>query len=216
MFFEYGIAAYDLELRGAVKRGQTKDPDFRRRAKQVLTKIRKQVTKDYVVHPILSGPSLPFTIAANFAANTVRNVWTHSVHVRPLPERRRDLLAGSIVGETKGEWYVRQMLGSANISGSRAMHLMTGNLSYQIEHHLYPDLPSNRYQEIAPKVRAVFDKYGLNYVSGPLPKQVGSAWAKIIRLSFPNDFFEKTPVVAPVVQLLTRNGNASTPRTKAA
>ena len=32
------------------------------------------------------------------------------------------------------------------------MHLMTGNLSFQIEHHLFPDLPSNRYQEIAPKV----------------------------------------------------------------
>src|SRR6478736_4962310 len=79
LFFEYGIAAYDLELRGAVKRGQTKDPDFRRRAKQVLTKVRKQVTKDYVVHPILSGPSAPFTIAANFAANTVRNLWTPSV-----------------------------------------------------------------------------------------------------------------------------------------
>ena len=77
---------------------------------------------------------------------------------------------------------------------------MSGNLSYQIEHHLFPDLPSNRYQEIAPKVQALFDKYQLNYVSGPLPKQVGSAWGKIIRLSFPNDFFERTPVVAPVVQ----------------
>ena len=43
------------------------------------------------------------------------------------------------------------MLGSANISGSRLMHIMTGNLSYQIEHHLFPDLPSNRYQEIAPR-----------------------------------------------------------------
>jgi linoleoyl-CoA desaturase len=82
------------------------------------------------------------------------------------------------------------------------MHIMTGNLSYQIEHHLFPDLPSNRYQEIAPKVQALFDKYQLNYVSGPLPKQVGSAWGKIIRLSFPNDFFDKTPVVAPVVQLV--------------
>ena len=57
----------------------------------------------------------------------------------------------SIEGETRGEWYLRQMLGSANISGSKAMHLMTGNLSHQIEHHLFPDLPSNRYQEIAPE-----------------------------------------------------------------
>ena len=44
--------------------------------------------------------------------------------------------------ETRGEWYVRQMLGSANISGSKLMHIMTGNLCHQIEHHLFPDLPS--------------------------------------------------------------------------
>src|SRR3954466_11706784 len=54
LFFEYGIAAYDLEFRGAVARGRTKDPKFRREAKAVLSKIRRQVTKDYVVHPALS------------------------------------------------------------------------------------------------------------------------------------------------------------------
>jgi fatty acid desaturase len=101
------------------------------------------------------------------------------------------------------------MLGSANISGSRLMHIMTGNLSYQIEHHLFPDLPSNRYQEIAPQVRELFDRYGLRYVEGPLPKQVASAWGKIIRLSFPNDFFDKTPVVAPVVQAVFGSAPAS-------
>jgi NADPH-dependent stearoyl-CoA 9-desaturase len=64
---------------------------------------------------------------------------------------------------------------------------MTGNRSFQIEHHLFPDLPSNRYQEIAPQVRAVFEKYGLAYTSGPLVRQVASAWRKVIRLSLPND-----------------------------
>jgi linoleoyl-CoA desaturase len=94
------------------------------------------------------------------------------------------------------------MLGSANISGSAAMHFMTGNLSYQIEHHLFPDLPSNRYQEIAPKVQEVFERYGLTYTTGPLPKQVASAWAKIIRLSLPNGFLDT--VLEPVATL-TRN-----------
>jgi linoleoyl-CoA desaturase len=78
------------------------------------------------------------------------------------------------------------MLGSANISGSRAMHLMTGNLSHQIEHHLFPDMPSNRYKEISPKIKDLFQRYGLSYTSGPLPKQVASAWWKVIRLSLPN------------------------------
>jgi linoleoyl-CoA desaturase len=82
------------------------------------------------------------------------------------------------------------MLGSANISGSRLMHVMTGNLSYQIEHHLFPDLPSNRYQEIAPKVEELFARYGLRYTTGPLAKQVASAWHKVFRLSLPNGFLD--------------------------
>jgi fatty acid desaturase len=106
----------------------------------------------------------------------------------------------SIDGETRGEWYLRQMLGSANISGSRLMHLMSGNLSYQIEHHLFPDLPSNRYGEIAPKVKDVFDRYGLTYTTGPLVKQVASAWRKVIRLSLPNDITAKPRVRAAAPQ----------------
>jgi linoleoyl-CoA desaturase len=65
------------------------------------------------------------------------------------------------------------------------MHIMTGNLSYQIEHHLFPDLPSNRYQEIAPQVQEIFERYGLTYVSGPMATQVASAWWKVLRLSLP-------------------------------
>ncbi|WP_112238319.1 fatty acid desaturase family protein [Kribbella monticola] len=193
MFFEYGIAAYDLELgKNLASKESRRDPEFKARAKQVFKKIRGQMTKDYVVHPLLSGPSALHTLAANFTANIVRNVWAHSVIMcGHFPEGVETFERKSIDGETRGEWYLRQMLGSANISGGRAMHIMTGNLSYQIEHHLFPDLPSNRYQEIAPKVRAIFDEYGLKYTTGPLPKQVGSAWAKVVRLSLPNDFAKK-------------------------
>jgi linoleoyl-CoA desaturase len=84
---------------------------------------------------------------------------------------------------------------------------MTGNLSFQIEHHLFPDLPSNRYQEIAPRVEELFERYGLTYVSGPMVKQVGSAWKKGFRLSLPNDFLHKaTTAVKPasVARLISR------------
>ena len=118
----------------------------------------------------------------------MRNYWTHSVIMcGHFPAGVRTFTKTSIDGETRGEWYLRQMLGSANISGSKAMHVMTGNLSYQIEHHLFPDMPSRRYQEIAPQIRALFATYDLDYVTGPLPKQVASAWSEIIRLSLPND-----------------------------
>jgi NADPH-dependent stearoyl-CoA 9-desaturase len=191
-FFEYGIAAYDLELGKNLRTKKRRSaPDFKARGKQVLRKIRAQVTKDYVVHPLLSGPSALTTLTANATANLVRNLWTHSVIMcGHFPEGVETFERRSIEGETRGEWYLRQMLGSANISGGKPMHLMTGNLSYQIEHHLFPDLPSNRYQEIAPKVREIFDEYGLTYTTGPLPKQVASAWAKVIRLSLPNGFLD--------------------------
>jgi linoleoyl-CoA desaturase len=93
------------------------------------------------------------------------------------------------------------MLGSANISGSKAMHIMSGNLSHQIEHHIFPDLPSNRYSEIAPRVQALFEKYDLNYHSAPMPKQVASAWHKVVRLSLPNGWLETTNVKNAVPQL---------------
>jgi fatty acid desaturase len=194
-FFEYGIAAYDLELAGARRKGLTKTKDFQDRKNAVLRKIRKQAGKDYLAHPLLSLPTGSFlpTLAANFTANVVRNLWSHSIIMcGHFPEGVETFEKTSIEGETRGEWYVRQMLGSANISGSKLLHIMSGNLSHQIEHHLFPDLPSNRYAEVAPKVRALFDKYDLTYVSRPLPQQVYSAWHRIVRLSLPNDWLATT------------------------
>ena len=79
-FFEYGIAAYDLELGKNLKSEKRRSsPEFKARAKQTLKKIREQMTKDYVVHPLLSGPSALTTLTANMTANLVRNLWTHSV-----------------------------------------------------------------------------------------------------------------------------------------
>ncbi|WP_104524157.1 fatty acid desaturase family protein [Blastococcus atacamensis] len=199
-FFEYGIAAYDLELgKNLASKKRRNDPKFRAGVKQVLKKIRNQAAKDYVVHPLLSGPSFMPTLVANFTANVVRNLWSHSVIMcGHFPEGVETFEKTSIDGETRGEWYVRQMLGSANISGSKAMHIMTGNLSHQVEHHLFPDIPSNRYAEIAPRVKEIFDRYELTYHSAPLVKQVASAWHKVIRLSLPNGWLaETTPKNAP-------------------
>lgn len=197
-FFEYGIAAYDLELgRNLAIPKEKRSEEFKRNAKQVLRKIRKQATKDYVVHPVLSIPTGSFlpTLAANATANVVRNLWSHSIIMcGHFPEGVETFEKRSIEGETKGEWYVRQMLGSANISGSKFLHLMSGNLSHQIEHHLFPDLPSNRYAEVAPKVQALFEKYDLAYCARPLVPQVYSAWHKVVRLSLPNGWLATTNV----------------------
>ncbi len=205
-FFEYGIAAYDLELGKNLSIPKEKrSEDFKRRAKNTVRKIRKQATKDYVVNPALAlpfGAALP-ALAANFTANVVRNLWSQSVIMcGHFPEGVETFERKAIPeNETRGQWYLRQMLGSANISGSKAMHLMTGNLSHQIEHHLFPDLPSSRYAEIAPRVQAIFDRYELNYHEASLPVQVASAWHKVFRLSLPNGFLATTTVTNVPSQL---------------
>ena len=201
--FEYFIAAQDLEI-GKYLKGRKDKAQFRKELKLVLGKVRKQMLKDYLAYPLLSGPSFLPTLAANFTANLVRNVWTHSViFCGHFPAGAQTFTKTSIENETKGEWYLRQILGSANISGGPLLHLMTGNLSFQIEHHVFPDLPSNRYAEIAPRIRELCERYGLPYVTGPLPRQVGSAWKKVFRLAAPNGFWGK----------YTRRGITKTPAT---
>ena len=184
-FFEYGIAAYDLEI-GKVVKGRKDKALFRKQVGAVLGKIKKQATRDYLVHPLLSGPSALTTLTANVTANLVRNLWTHSVIMcGHFPEGVETFSKTSIDGETRGEWYLRQMLGAANISGGPLLHLMTGNLSFQVEHHLYPDLPSNRYAEISVEVREICERYGIPYNSGPLHRQFGSVVKKIVKLALP-------------------------------
>ena len=193
LLFEYSIAAYDLELGGYLAKkdrmSEEEKAKFRSDAKEVVAKIKRQATKDYVAHPALAAVtgSARTTLTANVVANLVRNVWTNTVIIcGHFPPGIATFEKTSIEGETRGEWYLRQMLGSGNISGSPAMHLMSGNLSHQIEHHLFPDMPSNRYSEIAPRIRDLMERHDLPYVTGSLGKQAASVYWKVVELSLPN------------------------------
>ena len=109
------------------------------------------------------------------------------------PQKMIAFTEDEVENESRGAWYVRQMIGAANISGGPFFHVMSGNLSYQVEHHLYPDMPSSRYQQIAPRVKAVCEKYKLPYNTGPLRKQWGSVQRTILRLAFPGGGPRKKP-----------------------
>jgi linoleoyl-CoA desaturase len=89
------------------------------------------------------------------------------------------------------------MLGSANFEAGPVMAFMSGNLCYQIEHHLFPDLPSNRLHEISVRVRALCEKYDLPYTSGSLPVQYLKSWRTIAKLALPNQFLRATADDAP-------------------
>ncbi len=89
------------------------------------------------------------------------------------------------------------MLGSANFNSGKLMGLMSGNLSYQIEHHVFPDLPSNRYPEIAVKMRALCEKFDLPYTTGSLFKQYLLALRTIHKLALPDKWLTATSDNAP-------------------
>ncbi|MDQ3678300.1 MAG: fatty acid desaturase, partial [Actinomycetota bacterium] len=115
-----------------------------------------------------------------------RNVWVQTItYCGHFPDGAETFTQEQFANESRGGRYVRQLLGSCNLEGSPLFHLMTGHLSFQIEHHLFPALPSNRYPEIAPLVRAVCQRYGLPYSSGRLGRQYLSAVKKIARFALP-------------------------------
>jgi linoleoyl-CoA desaturase len=87
--------------------------------------------------------------------------------------------------ETRGAWYVRQVNGSANIEGSRAFHVLSGHLSHQIEHHLFPDIPAARYPEMAPRVREICERFGQAYNTGSFRRQLGSVVTRLFQNALP-------------------------------
>ncbi|MDF2976057.1 MAG: desA3 [Actinomycetospora sp.] len=183
--FEYGIAIYDIELE-EVAAGRKPWSVARSELGGLWRKVRGQLLKDYVGFPLLAGLAAPTTLLGNLTANVSRNVWTHAViFCGHFPAGAETFTEDQLDGETRGQWYLRQMLGSANLDGSPLMHIMTGNLSHQIEHHLFPDMPSRRYAQVAPLIRDICRRYGLPYTSGPLVKQYAGVLGTIARLALP-------------------------------
>lgn len=184
-FFEWGVALHDLEVERLGK-----DKSYREawaQLREIGPKVRRQVLKDYLLFPALAGPFFLPVLTGNFTANLVRNFWSFAIifcgHFTTQAEmfgveETRD--------ETSGHWYLRQLLGSSNLTGSVGFHILSGHLSYQIEHHLFPDMPAHRYREVAPRIQALCARYGLNYNTGPFSQQFGSVVKRILRMTLPH------------------------------
>jgi linoleoyl-CoA desaturase len=184
-FFEWGVAVHDLDFT-AVRTGERSWRDVVKDLGGIFGKARRQIVKDYIAWPLLSGPSFLTTLAANYTANIVRNLWSYAIiFCGHFPDQTYTFTPEQYESESEGGRYVRQLLGAANIDGSPLFHVISGNLGYQVEHHLYPDMPSTRYGEIAPRVREICQRYDLPYNSGPFLKQLAMVQRTILRLAFP-------------------------------
>jgi linoleoyl-CoA desaturase len=183
--FEWAVAVHDLEMDSVIAGDKT----LRQLARDFAPVLRKawpQVLKDFVLFPLLAGPNAPLVLGGNLSANVIRNVWAFLViFCGHFPDGVEMYPPPDGIGDSRGASYLRQIRGSANIDGPRWLHVLTGHLSHQIEHHLFPDLPSHRYPEIAVEVRALCEKYGVPYNTGSLPRQLGGALRRIVRCALP-------------------------------
>jgi linoleoyl-CoA desaturase len=182
----------ELAVLSAKARSQRRRRPPGAQAKQALRKLRRRPHRgaDNIIRQLAERRSFrePFlrTATANFTANVIRNVWAYAIiFCGHFPDQTYTFTEDEVKDETRGGWYVRQLVGAANIDGGPMFHVISGNLGYQVEHHLYPDMPSTRYGEIAPKVREICERYGLPYNSGPFHQQLGMVQRSIIRLAFP-------------------------------
>jgi linoleoyl-CoA desaturase len=185
LLFQWGVALHDLDVTRNLATPEGRG-EIRARSGPFLRKAARQLLKDYVLFPAMALGNAPRVLLGNLTANVTRNVWSNVIiFCGHFPDGTRVYTEEETAAETRGEWYLRQMEGSANIEGERWFHILSGHLSHQIEHHLFPDLPAHRYAEIAPRVRAICEKYGIRYNTGSFWTQYGSVLTGLVRRSVP-------------------------------
>ncbi|MGW0453239.1 MULTISPECIES: fatty acid desaturase family protein [Gordonia] len=196
-FFEWGVALHHLETE-KLRKGQKSYRAALKDLRVIGRKVGKQAAKDYLIFPALAGPNWFTTLTANATANFIRNYWSYAViFCGHFPDGAEKFTVEEYEEEDQPRWYLRQMLGSANFRAGPLMRFMSGNLSHQIEHHLFPDLPSNRYEEIGVRVRELCDKYDLPYTTGSLQHQYWLTFRTIAKLSLPNAMLKASADDAP-------------------
>lgn len=193
--FEWGIALHGLYA----EYERSHDSTTRRaHTRAVLGKAVRQIGKDYILFPAVTGRRWRRTLAAAVTANALRNIWAHTViFCGHFPDGAEKFTSGVVEDESEHEWYLRQLLGSANFTAGPVLAFLSGNLCYQIEHHLFPDLPSNHYAAVAARVRALCEKYDLPYTSGTLPRQYLLAMRTVHKLAVPDRYLRADSDDAP-------------------
>ncbi|WP_017912839.1 acyl-CoA desaturase [Xanthomonas sp. SHU 166] len=186
LLFEWGVAIQDLRL-GRWLAGKMKRGELKRTFLPVGRKMGRQIFKDYILFPALAGPFFLPVLLGNLAANVLRSIWTFVIiFCGHFTADAETFPKESIKNESRGHWYLRQLRGSSNLAGGKLLNVLSGNLSHQIEHHFFPDVPANRYAALAVQVREICARYGQHYNTGSLPRQFGQVVWRILRHAFPS------------------------------
>lgn len=192
VFFEWYVGVQNLHLEDALVYKTKTWKQVWADASKFRKKARRQILKDYVFFPVIAGPNALPVLAGNAVANVIRSLWSSAVIFNGhFTEDAETFEADNVENETRAEWYLRQIRGSSNFTGTDWLHILSGNLSHQIEHHLFPDMPANRYAEVAPKIKALCAEYGINYNEANFFQQFWSVWVRLAKCSLPNNMTAK-------------------------
>ena len=192
VFFEWYVGMQNLHLEDALIYKTKTWQQVWQDATKFRQKVRRQILKDYVFFPVIAGPNALPVFTGNAVANVIRSLWSSAVIFNGhFTEDAETFEVDNTEHETRAEWYIRQIRGSSNFSGTQFLHILSGNLSHQIEHHLFPDMPANRYAQVAPQIKALCAEYGIHYNEANFFQQFGSVWLRLAKCSLPNSMTEK-------------------------
>ncbi|PTQ89222.1 fatty acid desaturase family protein [Agitococcus lubricus] len=148
--------------------------DAQERLKRRQRSVWRVWAKEFAAFPVMAqvtGFSGLKVFAGNLLADTINNYWIAlTIQATHLTEP----LQPEEAVKHKGHWYLTQLDSSVNFKGNRVMSILWGHLNYQIEHHLFPDIPSHRYPDMAKEVKAVCAKYDIPYKCNP-------SWSRAIK-----------------------------------
>ena len=201
LWFEWGIAYHEIAAERIFigkRRKESSLPITRKKLRyDFFSKISRQVFKDYIFFPLLCWPVAGQVLLGNFIANLIRNLWTSTViFCGHFTEGAHTFSEKEIENETRGQWYYRQILGSSNITGRKYFHILTGHLSCQIEHHLFPDVPAPHYRDMSKEVAKICGKYDIPYNTGSFGKQYFTVVKRVLKHSFPSKNDAPSPINA--------------------
>jgi NADPH-dependent stearoyl-CoA 9-desaturase len=149
--------------------------------RRFLPKWLRYCGREYVFFPLLAGPFFGKVWFANFMTDVARDAWAGAIiycgHVgaSDFPHDTEPA--------TRAHWYAMQVEAARDVALPRWMSILSGALDLQIEHHLFPRMPPNRLREIAPRVRAICDAYGVKYRKDSWPRTLRSVFGELRRLS---------------------------------
>jgi fatty acid desaturase len=132
----------------------------------------------FVLLPMLFLPLGTFAAVSVLINSMLAEILTnmHSFLVMIPNHAGDDVMMFDEKAKGKGEFYLRQILGSVNYpTGSNFNDFFYGWLNYQIEHHLWPNLPLSQYQVLQPQVEALCKKHNIPYCQQPIFKRLFKA-----------------------------------------